>query len=291
MVYTRRNGQPNGGPDEEAGIPNLEAMVAAAISNMLPGLNANESFSKLNPFSFISAASPKEADDWITHMEKIFEVLGCGDEFKPRLATFKLEGDALNWWKAHNLAKGGDIYMTTCTWAEFRNTFYKRYFPDSEQQRLASFVGPIAGDASRQAKHFKWGLKKWVLDRLLNTEFADVSAVNDAARNIEIFHEVSGYNKRNRDGDRIHPRVQDKDNKGYSCRSHDQRGQDLKGHDQRHTTRSVYDRQHNYNSRDQNHEGKKIGLNNPAVDLDLQTKRRDGTRLEIQLVLYAGNFT
>ena len=33
-----------------------------------------------------------------THMEKNFEVLGCSDEFKARLAAFKLEGDALNWW-------------------------------------------------------------------------------------------------------------------------------------------------------------------------------------------------
>ncbi|PWA53455.1 zinc finger, CCHC-type, Retrotransposon gag domain protein [Artemisia annua] len=230
MVNTRRNGQLNGSSDDDIEIPNLEAMVAAAITNMLPGLNANVKW--FLGSSTISAASPQEAEDWITHVEKFFEVLGCGDEFKARLATFKLEGDALNWWKAHKRAKGGDVYMTTCTWAEFRNTFYKWYFPDSEQQRfereyntihqkenensgeymqrflrLSSFVGPIAGDASRQAQHFKWGLKGWVLDRLLNTEFADVSAVNDAARNIEIFHEGSGYNKRNRDGDRIHPRA------------------------------------------------------------------------------------
>ncbi|PWA74294.1 zinc finger, CCHC-type, Retrotransposon gag domain protein [Artemisia annua] len=150
----------------------------------------------------VFSPTPFEAEDWITHMEKNFEVLGSGDEFKARLATFKLEGDALNWWKAHKQAKGGDVYMTTCTWAEFCGTFYKRYFPDSEHQRfkqeyntirqredlnsgeymqrflrLASFVGPIAGDASRQAKHFKWGLKKWVLDRLLYTEFVDVSLI------------------------------------------------------------------------------------------------------------------
>ncbi|PWA78390.1 zinc finger, CCHC-type, Retrotransposon gag domain protein [Artemisia annua] len=176
MVNTRRNGQPNGSSDDDIEIPNLEAMVADAIANMLPGLNANEVVSRI-----------------------INDVR-----------------DALNLWKAHKQGKGGGVYMTTCTWAKFRSTFYKRYFPDSKQQRfereynaihqkenensgeymqrflrIASFVRPIAGDASRQAKHFKWGLKGWVLDRLLNTEFADVSAVNDAARNIEIFHEGS----------------------------------------------------------------------------------------------------
>ncbi|GKG18519.1 retrotransposon protein, putative, ty3-gypsy subclass, partial [Tanacetum coccineum] len=28
--------------------------------------------------------------------------------------------------------------------------------------RLASFVGATAEDAQRQARHFKWGLKKWI---------------------------------------------------------------------------------------------------------------------------------
>ncbi|MGM2984708.1 hypothetical protein, partial [Bacillus cereus group sp. BC60] len=86
-----------------------------------------------------------------------------------------------------------------CSWAEFKVLFYNRYFPVPEQQRyereygsicqldresssdymqhfmrLASFVGPTAGDTARQARHFKWGLKKWILDRIINTDYADV---------------------------------------------------------------------------------------------------------------------
>nr|GFC90573.1 zinc finger, CCHC-type, retrotransposon Gag domain protein [Tanacetum cinerariifolium] len=34
-------------------------------------------------------------------MEKLFQVLGCPDNFKTRLAAFKLEADGLSWWKAH----------------------------------------------------------------------------------------------------------------------------------------------------------------------------------------------
>ncbi|PWA80016.1 zinc finger, CCHC-type, Retrotransposon gag domain protein [Artemisia annua] len=201
MVNIRRTREQDG--DEE--IPNMEAMVATAIANLFPGLTTIEMiariisdirngvgssggsggggqptgihtwlerFGKLKPLLFSSAANPQEAEDWITHMEKLFEVLGCGDEFKTRLATFKLEGDALNWWKAHKQSKGDD-YATTCTWTKFRTTFYQRYFPLAEQQRfereyntiyqfenensgeymkrflrLASFVGPIVGDAS-----------------------------------------------------------------------------------------------------------------------------------------------
>ncbi|GJX46409.1 hypothetical protein Tco_0271599 [Tanacetum coccineum] len=112
-------------------------MIAAAVANALPNLTAAlrtqitndirngaessggsggggdavpqgihvwiERFNKLKPLAFRSAATPAEAEDWITHMEKLFQVLGCPDNFKTRLAAFKLEGDALSWWKAHLL--------------------------------------------------------------------------------------------------------------------------------------------------------------------------------------------
>ncbi|PWA46677.1 zinc finger, CCHC-type, Retrotransposon gag domain protein [Artemisia annua] len=222
MVNMRRNG--DGGD-----VPDFEAMIAAALANALPNLSADlmtritndirngagssgggapptgmhvwiERFTKLKPLSFWSAATPTEAEDWITHMEKT------------RLATFKLEGDALNWWKAYVLAKG-ENFADTCAWDTFRDIFYKQYFPFSEQQRyereygaihqldressgdymqrflrLASFVGPVAGDAHRQARHFKWGLKKWVLDRIVNTDYTDVALVAYAARNIDSTH-------------------------------------------------------------------------------------------------------
>nr|GFB57667.1 zinc finger, CCHC-type, retrotransposon Gag domain protein [Tanacetum cinerariifolium] len=66
--------------------------------------------------------------------------------------------------------------------------------------RLASFVGAAAGDAQRQARHFKWGLKKWVLDRIVNTDYMNVAA---AARNIELLHESENSNKQDRDGNRV----------------------------------------------------------------------------------------
>ncbi|GKD07164.1 zinc finger, CCHC-type, retrotransposon gag domain protein [Tanacetum coccineum] len=167
----------------------------------------------------------------IAHIEKIFEVLGCADEFKARLASYKLEGDALNWWKAFKQAKGGETYVATLSWKDFRDIFFLQYFPRSEQQkyereyhtirqrdgetsgefmkrflRLAGFVGKKAGPPEEQAKHFKWALCDWILDGIVNTEFTDVAQVANAARNIEILRERSSQNnKRNRDGDRIRP--------------------------------------------------------------------------------------
>nr|GEU59514.1 putative nucleotidyltransferase, ribonuclease H [Tanacetum cinerariifolium] len=48
-------------------------------------------FTKLKPLAFRSAATPAETEDWITHMEKLSQVLGCLDNFKTRLAAFKLK--------------------------------------------------------------------------------------------------------------------------------------------------------------------------------------------------------
>ncbi|PWA51073.1 zinc finger, CCHC-type, Retrotransposon gag domain protein [Artemisia annua] len=204
-------------PDEEPEIPNLEAMVATAITNMLPGLNANEVISRLVSDIRNGAGSSG----------------GSGGGGRPTTINGWLEKfrDALNWWRSHRLAQGENNNPAIYTWAEFRETFCKSENSGEYMRRfvrLASFVGPIVGDARRQAKHFKWGLKKWVLDRLLNTEFADVSAVNDAARNIEIFHEGSGY-KRSRDGDRIQHRAQGDDSKGYSGKGYSGRGYDSRG--------------------------------------------------------------
>ncbi|GJZ57971.1 integrase, catalytic region, zinc finger, CCHC-type containing protein [Tanacetum coccineum] len=180
---------------------------------------------------------------------KLFEVLGFADEFKARLASYKLEGDALSWWKADKQAKGGETYVATLPWKDFRELFFLQYFPRSEQQkyereyhtirqrdgepsgefmkrflRLAGFLGKKAGTQDEQAKNFKWALCDWILDGIVNTEFTDVAQVANAARNIEILCERSSQNnKRNRDGDRIRPMTQGNNQRGYDQKMYDGR--------------------------------------------------------------------
>ncbi|GKB75400.1 zinc finger, CCHC-type, retrotransposon gag domain protein [Tanacetum coccineum] len=160
---------------------------------------------------------------------EVLEVLGCADEFMARLASYKFEGDALNWWKAFKQGKGGETYMATLSWNDFHDIFFLQYFPRSEQQkyekeyhtsrqrdgetsgelikrflRLAGFVGKKAGPLEEQAKHFKWALCDWILDGIVNTKFTDVAQVANVARNMEILYERSSQNnKRSRYGDRI----------------------------------------------------------------------------------------
>nr|GEY59188.1 zinc finger, CCHC-type, retrotransposon Gag domain protein [Tanacetum cinerariifolium] len=63
-----------------------------------------ERFNKQKPHSFEKATAPVDAENWISHMEMIFDVIGCDDAFKTRLAIYKFEGNALAWWKAYKQA-------------------------------------------------------------------------------------------------------------------------------------------------------------------------------------------
>ncbi|GKD56416.1 hypothetical protein Tco_1289803, partial [Tanacetum coccineum] len=155
-----------------------------------------ERFGKQKPRSFSSATTPVDAENWIAHIEKIFEVLGCADEFKAKLASYKLEGDALNWSEQQKYER--EYHMIRQRDRETSSEFMKRFL------RLAGFVGKKAGPQEEQAKHFKWALYDWIQDGIVNMEFTDVAQVTNAARNIEILHEWSSQNnKRNHDGDRI----------------------------------------------------------------------------------------
>ncbi|GJT29845.1 reverse transcriptase domain-containing protein [Tanacetum coccineum] len=289
MVTTRRN------LDDD--VLNFEAMIAAAVANAFPNLTAAlrtqitndirngaessggsgggggdaipqgihvwiERFTKLKPLAFRSAVTLAEAEDWITHMEKLFQVLGCPDNFKTRLAAFKLEGDALSWWKAHLCTQvGGDAFADTCTWVAFCEIFYNRYFLTSKQQCYERENGLI-----------------YQLDRENSGEYMErftrlASFVAAAARNIELLHESGNSNKRDRDGNRIQNRGQGQqenrgrhdqgqheyrgrqdqsvEHRGRQDRGYDSRRQDFRGQDQRFTGRNGNDRQGqgNYNQR------------------------------------------
>ncbi|GJW42506.1 zinc finger, CCHC-type, retrotransposon gag domain protein [Tanacetum coccineum] len=154
---------------------------------------------------------------------EIFDVMDCNDAFKTRLAVYKFEGDALAWWKAYKQAKGGDAWVLTLTWAAFKELFFLQFFPRAEQERLkreyhsirqrasensteymqrflrlAGFLGQAAGTAEEQAKNFRWGLHKSILDHVMCIQFTDVAQVADAARNLEILRDRDDYDRSER---------------------------------------------------------------------------------------------
>nr|GEX33220.1 hypothetical protein [Tanacetum cinerariifolium] len=217
--------------------PTFTAAVARAVADLLPTLiaritndirqNENNRNSSNRRNGRRGPASPTdEAENWIAHIEKIFEVLGCDDQFKARLATYKLEGDAHSWWRAYKQTKGA---------GETSTDFIKRFL------RLAGFLRAKVGTQEEQAKHFKWGLNDFVLDIILNTEFIEVAQVVNAARNIEIFRDISkneGSNKRDRDGHRIRP--SETPSQGSNQIAYDRRDSERYGNNGRYGNRDRY---------------------------------------------------
>ncbi|GJT27632.1 zinc finger, CCHC-type, retrotransposon gag domain protein [Tanacetum coccineum] len=236
-----------------------------------------ERFNKQKPRSFEKAVAPVDAENWISHMEKIFDVMDCNDAFKTRLAVYKFEGDALAWWKAYKQAKGGDAWVLTLTWAAFKELFFLQFFPRAEQERLkreyhsirqrasensteymqrflrlAGFLGQAAGTAEEQAKNFRWGLHKSILDHVMCIQFTDVAQVADAARNLEILRDRDDYDrsersdKRHKSGDRYQS-----DTQQNNYQSHDQKN-DRQGSDRQGGGGNYRNNNNNNYSRDNN---------------------------------------
>nr|GFA97522.1 hypothetical protein [Tanacetum cinerariifolium] len=143
-----------------------------------------ERFNKQKPRSFEKATAPVDAENWISHMEKIFKVMGCEDAFKTRLAVYKFEGNALAWWKAYKQAKGGDAWLITVTWAEFKKLFFLQFFPRAEQERLKRECHSIRQTNIKTSTEFMS-----TLNHLMCMSYTDVAHVANAARNYEILHE------------------------------------------------------------------------------------------------------
>nr|GFB64438.1 hypothetical protein [Tanacetum cinerariifolium] len=161
----------------------LSAAVQNALQTLLPQIRTEirEQFRTSSGSSDAGGNPPL-----ISHMEKIFNVMGCEDAFKTRLAMYKFEGNALAWWKAYKQAKGGDAWLITVTWANFKNCWYR-------------------GGAGKE----------------LSVRSLQVA---NAARNYEILHErddddAEQPDKRQKSGDRHQPTSQQS-----SHRNHDQTG-------------------------------------------------------------------
>nr|GFA09418.1 hypothetical protein [Tanacetum cinerariifolium] len=183
-----------------------------------------ECFNKQKPRSFEKATAPVDAENWISHMKKIFDVMGCEDVFKTRLAVYKFEGNALAWWKAYKQAKGGDVWLITMTWAEFKKLFFLHIFPRAEQERLK---------------------RESTLNHLMCIPFTDVAQVANAARNYEILHErddddAKRPDKMQKSGDRHQPTTQQSSHRNHG-HNNDRHGSDRRGSGDNH-------RSNNYSS-------------------------------------------
>ncbi|GJY74870.1 putative reverse transcriptase domain-containing protein [Tanacetum coccineum] len=108
--------------------------------------------------------------------------------------------------------------------AAFKEMFFLLFFPRAEQDALeeAGFLGQAAGTAEEQAKNFRWGLHKSILDHVMCIQFTDVAQVADAARNLEILRD------RHKSGDRYQSATQQNSYRGHDQKN-DRQGSDRQG--------------------------------------------------------------
>ncbi|GJZ34669.1 putative reverse transcriptase domain-containing protein [Tanacetum coccineum] len=130
-------------------------VVDAAVDAMLPQIATGSARYRTGA---VASVAPVDAENWISHMEKIFDVMDCNDAFKTRLAVYKFEGDALAWWKAYKQAKE-EMCVLTLTWAAFKELFFLSFL-----RQLVSWSGCCT--AEEAAKNFRWGLHKSILDHV-----------------------------------------------------------------------------------------------------------------------------
>ena len=103
-----------------------------------------DDFKKLGTPYFSGTSDPTEAEAWIMKIEKFFDVIDCSEEQKASYAAFMLDKEADHWWRMTKrlLEDQGPI-----VWSQFREAFYKKYFPDSvRRQKVGEFVRLEQGD-------------------------------------------------------------------------------------------------------------------------------------------------
>ena len=226
-IQANRLGNNNGNPP---GNDNNNDASSSAIG-ALPTHQLLEKFQKQKPEAFHGGQTALDAENWISHLEKIFEVLDCTESQRVLMATYKLEGDANRWWQAAKVA-GGEGYVEALAWRDFKDVFYQHYFPMADREaykreyltirqkqhesintfmerfiRVAGIAGKSAGTAAEQAEKFKWALLFNNRRQLVTTRFAMVSDVANASKTVEleradlIAQQSTSSGKRNRDDD------------------------------------------------------------------------------------------
>ncbi|XP_035844033.1 uncharacterized protein LOC118490479 [Helianthus annuus] len=202
-------------------LPNLVAQTAEAVIQQ----TLHPERTSTNPIS--GGETRENTTNNITYSIDIWII---PEQYKVRLATYKLEDDAQTWWEGYKQVKGGDDFDANLSWVDFRNIFYDKYFSTADKEayireyaiirqgsdepasefitrfsRLASIVGDVAGSAEVQAEKCKWAVNDRIRKSIMYMKFKDITKVADAIKTFEFerkeFLSRTGDNKkRNREG-------------------------------------------------------------------------------------------
>jgi hypothetical protein len=203
----------------------LTALAAQLVDLLAMGTNANrgmrtnkeeqhgctfEQFNKQHPPVFEGQPDAIAAENWVSQMEKLMEVMCCTDDQMVRYATFKLTAEAERWWiakKEHLQQLLGD--GVPITWKDFKNAFLERFFPQSVRQakaqeftdlvqgsltveqyaakfiELSRFAPYLVSTEDLKARKFERGLQSRIMNQVVGFEISNLSDLISKASVIE----------------------------------------------------------------------------------------------------------
>ena len=110
------------------------AITQASVAGSQGGLSNLQRFRAYHPSTFTGGGDLMVADHWFMQIEKVLEAMEItSDTTRIRLVAFQLEGEAQVW---RNWAKTSKD-LEAMTWAEFREMFMGKYFPDTARHAKA----------------------------------------------------------------------------------------------------------------------------------------------------------
>ena len=128
---------------------------------------------------FEGSPDPMEAEKWFDLVKEALGYLGVPGDFKLRMVTHQLAGDAQHWWRSVVTSRPG----VDLTWDDFQRAFMDLYFLESvrsnlrmkfeelrqndktvreyqaEFDRLSRYGAHIIPDDRSRARRFEYGLR------------------------------------------------------------------------------------------------------------------------------------
>lgn len=86
-------------------------------------------FFRMNPPEFHGGLDPVKAHEWLTSIERTFQIVHCSEEDKVVFASHMLKGPAIRWWEsASTLMTNQGVQRD---WEHFKIYFLDKYFPST----------------------------------------------------------------------------------------------------------------------------------------------------------------
>ena len=106
------------------------AITQASAAGSQGGPSNLQRFRAHNPPTFTGGGDPMVEDHWLMQVEQVLEAMEITfDTTRIRLAAFQLEGEAQVWWNWAKTSRN----LEAMTWAEFKELFMGKYFPDTSR--------------------------------------------------------------------------------------------------------------------------------------------------------------